>query len=300
MKIVFSLTTNTAKAGFLCLMLLLCVCDIAFSQDYSGSKPSWVTKGEASLNSKRSNESYFFKAIQSEGQDLQVLKANGINVLSDYIGKRNQITGTAVTEMYNKSDGSSFESDETFRMVFGNDFETGVFYAILIDEYWEHLGGNYRYYALYAVSEDGNNPTFDRTEVSRNYGITPAFMSIIPGVGQLYKGSKTKGLCMLGGGVLGAAAIVYCESCRSAYVAKQLEQPKYAKTYKTRADNFAMGRNVAIAATGAIMVYSIVDAVVAPGATRIKVSKDESLNIRPTALVLPEGMGIGASLAFTF
>ena len=289
-----------AKTGVFCIMLLFGASSNALCQNSTKYKPSWVTKGEASLNAQRSNESYYFKSIVSEGSDLQVLKSSGINALADFVGKRNQITGKAVTEMYNKSDGSSFESDETFRMVFGNDFETGVFYAILIDEYWEHLGGNYRYYALYAVSEDGNNPTFDRTEVSRNYGITPAFMSIIPGVGQLYKGSKTKGLCMLGGGVLGAAAIVYCESCRSAYVAKQLEQPKYAKTYKTRADNFAMGRNVAIAATGALIVYSIVDAAVAPGATRVKVCKDESLNIRPTALVLPDGMGIGASLAFTF
>lgn len=286
----------------LCLLLSAFSSHAVFGQNRLGSKPSWVTKGEASLNAQRSNESYYFKAITSEGPDLQTLKSGGVNVLADYVGKRNQITGKAVTEMYNKSGGNTLEEEETFRMVFGNDFETGVFYAVLVDEYWERLsGGNdYRYYALYAVSEDGNNTVFDHTEVTRSYGMTPVLLSVIPGAGQLYKGSKTKGICMLGGSVLGTAAIVYCESCRSAYVAKQIEQPKYAKTYKTRADNFALGRNVAIAATGALMVYSIVDAAVAPGATRIKVSKDESLRIRPTALAQPNAVGLGASLAFTF
>jgi len=150
------------------------------------------------------------------------------------------------------------------------------------------------------VSENGENTVFDRTEVTRSYGLAPMFMSVIPGVGQLYKGSTAKGICMLSGTVIGTGAIVLCESTRSAYVAKQQEQPKYAKIYKTRADNFAMGRNVAVAVTGALVVYSMVDAAVAPGATRIKVSKDESLHIRPTAIVQPAGTGFGVSLAFAF
>ncbi|MBP5770533.1 MAG: hypothetical protein J6W75_04140 [Bacteroidaceae bacterium] len=171
----------------------------------------------------------------------------------------------------------------------------------MVDEYWERsTGGEYTYYALFAVSDRGDQTVFDRFDVSRTYGTAPIFMSIIPGVGQLYKGSEVKGWCMLGGAVLGVGAIVFCENERSSYTVKIKEQPKHAQTYKTKADNYQTARNVAIGVTGALVAWSIIDAAVAPGVTRIKVRPGEQLHIQPAAFVTPQGTSFGASLCYSF
>ena len=292
----------TSLAGILLLSLsLLLISTNTRAAERSASKPQWVSKGEASLNSRRTNNAYYFKVIQNIGSDLQQLRQANTNALADYIGKRNQIEGMEITELSNKSGTSGVNTTEKYNMVFKNKFSTEEFYAQLVDEYWESNGFQYTYYALYAVSASGSTkPSFDRFEVSRSYGAAPAFMSIIPGVGQLYKGQKVKGWCMLGGAVLSAGAIIFCENERSSYVAKMHEQPKHAQTYKTKADNYETARNVAIGVTGALAVWSIIDAAVAPGVTRINVYPGEQLHIQPVAFVTPQGASFGATLCFSF
>lgn len=46
---------------------------------------------------------------------------------------------------------------------------------------------------------------------------------IVPGWGQMYKGSTVKGLCILGGEVALAAGIIVSENLRSSYVKKMHE-----------------------------------------------------------------------------
>lgn len=267
----------------------------------SGSKPEWVSKGEASLNTKRTNETYYFKAIYSQGRDLQALKNGRIQNLSNYIGQSHHLSGQATTEIVNRQQGESVQSVVNYRMVFSEEMDAQVFYAILVDEYWEQdSSGEYRYHALFAVSERGDDTVFDQFSVTRTYGAAPALMSIIPGVGQLYKGNKAKGITMLAGAAACAGAIIYCDNLRASYITKMHEQPNHAKTYKTKADNFETGRNIAIGVAGALVVYSIVDAAVAPGATRIKVRRGNGLSIRPTAFVAPRRTALSASLTYNF
>lgn len=267
----------------------------------SGSKPQWVSKGEGILNAQRTNNTYYFKVIHTYGHDLAEAKRSGINTLADYIGKRNKITGEAVTEMESSNINGNLREQENFRVTFRNDFSTSAFEAALVDDYWELVGSEYQYCALYAVSERGDGTArFDRFEVTRSYGATPAVMSVIPGAGQLYKGQKVKGFCMLGGAAVGVATIVLCENRRAYNETRIAEQPQFARTYSTRRDNWATGRNVAIGATAALMVWSIIDAAATPGATRIKVSPSTSVAFRPTALPSPDGTALGVSLAIAF
>ena len=239
----------------------------------NGQKPQWVQKGEQSLNSMRSTDAYEFKIVVSQGRSLANLKDNRLNALADYVGKQNQITGKAVSEAMSEQTNGDYNEKETFRMVFKNEFSTDVFYATLVDDYWEQSkDGEYTYWALFAVSSKAVPTTSDRFSTSTSYGAAPVAMSVIPGVGQFYKGQKTKGLVMMGGAAVGAGAIVFCESHRAAYMSLAHSQPRFAQTYKTKADNFAIGRNVAIGATAALCVYSIIDAAVTPGVRRVKVT----------------------------
>ena len=291
---------------FLCQAVLLCTLLLNTSMtltaaNSAGSKPQWVSKGEEILNTQRTNDTYYFKVIQSMGADLQMLRNQRTVALSEYIGQRHHLSGQATTELTNLQQGQDVQSSSSFRMTFTNDVNTPVFYAQFIDEYWERMdNGDYRYYALFAVSDRGDQTVFDRFDVTRTYGTAPIFMSIIPGAGQLYKGNTVKGWCMLGGAVLGVGAIVFCENERASYTTKIKEQPKHAQTYKTKADNYETARNVAIGVTGALVVWSVIDAAVAPGVTRIKVRPSEQLRIQPAAFVTPQGTGFGASLCYSF
>ena len=53
------------------------------------------------------------------------------------------------------------------------------------------------------------------------------------------------------------------------------EQPKFFKTYNTKADNWENIRNVCIGAAAALYVYNLIDAIVSPGAKRTIVNKQE-------------------------
>ena len=272
----------------------------------SGHKPQWVSKGESSLNARRTNDTYYFKIIGSMGSDVQQLREGNAKRLAEYIGTRNQISGLSVTNISNTQVGHDVTGTQQFNMEFRNEFSSDVFYASLVDEYWELVSSpyglqEYHYYALYAVSSNGHvKPVFDRFEVTRSYGAAPTVMSIIPGVGQFYKGQKLKGGLMLGGAAIGAGAIVLCENRRSYYQTRIIEQPKFAREWNQKSENWATGRNVAIGVTGALVVWSIIDAAVVPGATRIRISPSTHFACRPAVLSTPDGAGFGASLAVTF
>ncbi len=284
----------------LAMVLLPLLAVPAYAGGHS-ARPQWLRKGEAQLNAQRTNDTYYFKMVHNIGTDLTQLRQASTSQLADFIGKRNQIEGLEMTEISNATGTAGTKTREQYDMVFRNRFSTDAFYAQLVDEYWEPDATGYNYYALYAVSASGSvRPSFDRFEATRSYGALPALMSVVPGVGQLYKGQKLKGCLMLGGAAAGAGAIILCENRRAYYQTRIGEEPKFAHDYSKKRDNWETGRNIAIGATAALMVWSIVDAAVAPGATRIRLSASSSLAFRPAALATPSGMGMGASLSFNF
>jgi len=128
-------------------------------------------------------------------------------------------------------------------------------------------------------------------------------LSIVPGVGQFYKGSVAKGTMFLGLSVAAATGIIVCESSRSSYVNKAIEQPKYKKDYSTKADNWETARNICIGVGGAIWVWNIIDAFTTKSAKRkVVTSQNSSLSFQPFATpnVFGQGMDIGVGLSFNF
>ena len=103
------------------------------------------------------------------------------------------------------------------------------------------------------------------------------FMSLIPGVGQLYKGSKLKGGLILGGTVACAGMIIASENMRSSYIKKMQEKPVHKAFYNDKADLWCNVRNGFIGATAALYVYNLIDAAVAPGRRRVIVKEGNSI-----------------------
>ncbi len=167
--------------------------------------------------------------------------------------------------------------------------------ARIIDEYAEHTPGGY---TVYQLVQTAKNPAFqyEAVSVSREYRV--GARGLVPGMAQIYKGSKWKGGCLIAGEVAAIASIVFCECERNNNLNKIKERPKFAKEYSNRANNCLTGRNVCIGVAAGLWAYSIIDAYVAKGAPRITVkrAKHSSLSLRPMAC--PGGSGI--SMAYHF
>lgn len=95
-----------------------------------------------------------------------------------------------------------------------------------------------------------------------------------------------------------ASGDIVCENQRASYVKKMEEQPKFAKEYNSKADNWETGRNICIGVAAGIYIYNIIDAVVAKGKKRIVTGhvKGGGLSFVPFATTDVAGV----SLAYSF
>ena len=268
----------------------------------SGKKPQWVTKGTSYLDAQRSNASYSFMVVETTGSNLVEAKKNRMLELADAIGKENNIEGQENATIINNEGGEESARIE-YKGTVSNNYRTRTFYTKLVDDYWEYISysygnDNYRYYALYAVSTQDKEPVFDHFSSTTSYGATPVLLSIIPGVGQMYKGSTAKGICMLAGVAACSVGALFCENERSDYKNKMKEQPQFAQQYNTKANNYETARNICIGAAAAVWLYNIIDADVAKGARRIVISpaRNSYWSLHPVAT--PNSAGL--SLAYNF
>ena len=271
-------------------LLLFSITQHACAKDSSGKKPQWVNNIQA-LNNKRTNHSYVFMQTYNTGKDLQQLIEGKLLSLVESIGQEYNIEhkeGDALIE--NNEGGAVNSSTANVRISYKIGTTTKVFSARFVDEYWEYIQqpngiGSYQYHALYAVSANGQTPNFDEFSSSNSYGAAPALMSIIPGLGQFYKGSTVKGICMLGGVAAFGIGALFCENQRADYKNKMKEQPKFAQTYNTKANNYETARNICLGAAAAVWVYNIIDAATAKGAKHIivKPSNGRTLSLHPVA-----------------
>lgn len=280
------------------LLTLLCIgCYAKIINRSESTKPEWVKKGEDVLNKKRSNHSYYFKIIETTGSSLEGLRSNRIVGLSEFIGQSNDISGTYKSEIEEYVYNDSLNSKESFQLSFTNNITTSTFYAKVVDEYWElHYDKGeqkYVYYILFAVSSSTTPPTYDNFATTTSYGSSALIRSFIPGYGQIYKGNTFKGITFLTLEAIALAGVIISESNRSVYINKSIEQPKHAREYINRANNWNTARNISIGVAGAIYVWNLVDALATKGARRVIIKKgDSQLSIHPSVNINNTGIGL--------
>ncbi len=289
------------------LMLLLMVVALPHIAHAGGLKPTWIKNPPTPKNN-----TYYFKVVEVDnGQNL-----NSSRILSqkDLIGSierefnikvSESLTSTSVTET--KNENESFQGKEVYTLnIESGDQNVNIYYE-KVDEYYEayRMNGHkvFKLYTLYAVSRSGKNTRFDNFKLTNRYGAGAFARSIIPGWGQMYKGSTAKGVVFLSGTVVAVGGIVLCENNRASYVKKRNEQPNHASTYNSKADRWDTGRNVCIGVAAALYVYNLVDAAVAKGTPRVVVKprrKGAGFSFAPTIIGNPNDLGYGMSLAYKF
>lgn len=177
--------------------------------------------------------------------------------------------------------------------------------GVKIDEYWEKRNdGMYYLTALYARSQVDGTPQFDNVKLTTKYGINDTWRSfIVPGWGQLYKGSTLKGGLIMGGTVTCIGAIIYTDCTRASFNSKiqKTHNTQLKLHYADQRTSYTTGRNICIGALCALYVYNIVDAFVAPGARHILTSPVGSNKFSYFwAPTFTDNMGIGVMASITF
>ena len=280
------------------LVLLILLPTLAFAQ-----KPKWVNNTPRELN-----PTYRFVEIISTGSTIESARAARIHqlVLNEKIASAAQVaissgTLTTIEDVYTEQGVTGTQTDKSHINIKVDD-EHYILHARLVDEYFTGSAyGVNQLHSLYMVAVC-DNPILDNTDTSTSYGIAPLFMSIIPGAGQWYKGSKAKGVMFLGGTAALAGGMVYCQSriINSRNLAAQTYNPEHLRIYSRRISNFSTARNVCMGATVALYIWNLVDAVVAPGARRIVVRPAINLGGYSFENSSSSADALGLSAALTF
>lgn len=215
----------------------------------NGGKPFW-----ASGYFKEMSNSYM-EVVSASDYDLKGARDKAIK---EVVGRRSLATGT---------EASVLIKDREVTVVSNHDL---IVKARIIDEYVHHTMNGY---TVYLLVQTAKNPMFEYEPVSlsNEYGFSAR--AFIPGMAQIYKGSKAKGIAIIATEAMAVSGIIVCENQRAIYAKKMKEQPKFAKEYNSKSDKWEYGRNISIGAAAGIWIYNIIDAAVAKGSQRIVVGR---------------------------
>lgn len=263
------------QVSYLVLMLLLSATVVSAQKASSDKiKPQWLHK-----QPKPTNPSFKYETVSASATSLDDARKNS---LTELISSSGLSQGVVVSSDYKSKEKLSqvwSNGKLTERVVYDSEISTlakskeSEIFVESIDEYWTRdNSGTYYLTRLYAKSELGRAPLFDNVELTTKYGAQGLWRSaIVPGWGQFYKGSNLKGGLMLGGTAVLVGGIIFTENQRADYVNKisKTHDADIKRSYATKRDHFATGRNICVGAVAALYVYNLIDAVVAPGARRV-------------------------------
>jgi hypothetical protein len=282
------------KAHLFLILILMAVAPMTgWAQGSSASiPPKWLHKLPTPTNS-----SFQYELQTSMSQSVDNAREKCLNQLVANSGVKNGVvalTESNSNKIFNQKwlNGKLTETNdvtmETHTSLKGSEQKL---YVNKVAEYWRYKHGMYTLSVVYAKSELGQTPLFDNVILTDKYGARGFIRSlIIPGWGQMYKGSTVKGAMILGGTAVLAGGIIFTESMRKDYSDKRLRthDATLIKSYTSKCDNWRAARNITIGAAGALYIYNLMDAIVAPGAQRIVVrnfgrGRSASLYPMPTA-----------------
>lgn len=258
-------------------------------------KPKWLTQSVPESASR----SYIFISTHGEGYSLDIARQYAFLELMNKLESERGlvINKTLKSTTHNRVTSSGVEGyrDSEIEVIAEEKDRTINIVCREIDEYCTERSGKYNVDVLYTVTDKNSygGSYDDDIKVSAKYGAGAGFMSVIPSVGQFYKGSITKGSLILAGEIAAIGGVILCENTRASYIKKMQEQPRHTSEYNSLADSWENGRNICIGAAAAIYVYNIIDAFASPGAKRVIVKKGKaSLSAVPYATSNTIGLGL--------
>lgn len=282
-----------------CVAVLMCCHTTLYAKEKSDKlKPKWVTHA---LPESKSG-TYFFVKSMGMGATLAGAKQQAFVSMAQMLEQERGLTVNTSVQVMEKITQNQYEHNAEYTQEIEMEvIEKGHQLKIVcrvIDQYWIYDDGKYEVHVLYTVADKNRygGSYDDKITLTSKYGAA-GLLSVIPSVGQFYKGSYVKGGLILGGEIIAAGGIILCENTRASYIKKMHEQPKYAAEYNSLADSWETGRNICIGVAAAIYVYNLIDALVTPGARRVKVEPSR-VTFAPVPYADNNNIGIGIAMKF--
>ncbi len=280
----------------------LCMSEVAFAAD----KPAWARSGEKSLNKEKSNDHYRFKVfnthtpLKPSGENYDVRRHAQVDSLCSYI--RQTYALPAMEEVAIDSLTAAPDWVVTFRTAPDS---LATVYVRPVDEYtaYEDYADNifeYETWQLYAITDPGYGPeVFDCFSIVPPSNAKAAALSIVPGLGQLYKGHDARGYVFFGGEVaLVTCAVVFNHEYR---YCRRMEhkEPDVADSWHKKSNSWRTFRNGAICLAAGLYVWNILDAALSDGAPRVKVTPAKGVSdLALTPVAYPDGAGLALTFSF--
>jgi hypothetical protein len=282
-----------------CVAVLMCCHTTLYAKEKSDKlKPKWVTHA---LPESKSG-TYFFVKSMGMGATLAGAKQQAFVSMAQMLEQERGLTVNTSVQVMEKITQNQYEHNAEYTQEIEMEvIEKGHQLKIVcreIDQYWIYDDGKYEVHVLYTVADKNRygGSYDDKITLTSKYGAA-GLLSVIPSVGQFYKGSYVKGGLILGGEIISAGGIILCENTRASYIKKMHEQPKYAEEYNSLADSWETGRNICIGVAAALYVYNLIDALVTPGARRVKVEPSR-VTFAPVPYADNNSIGIGIAMKF--
>ena len=285
---------------FIVILLFLCCRISVFAEKSHPYNPKWATH---KLPESKSG-TYTFISAYGEGASLDAARQKALGNLTTRLEvergiKVNSVLNSKMTERFSSVQRDNYYSETSeLDMVVEEKGKHLNIVCRVIDEYWESSDSEYKIHILYTVADKNiyGGSYDDEITVTAKYGAA-GLLSVIPGVGQFYKGASIKGASIVAGEAIAVAGILLCENTRASYYKKMMEQPKYAAIYNSRMDSWETARNLCIGAAGVIYVVNLIDALATKGAKRVVVRNNNiNLSLHPYASTY--GSGVGLALTF--
>lgn len=257
---------------------------------FAQTKPLWINRGEKSMNKKRLSDNYIFKVFNTHGLDESKLRAERLTPLLQYL---KGVYGVETSEMAVDTTALAADGSKVTKISMPTGDSTSVVYAKLVDDYDEFIDYElnvfqHEYYQLYAVTNCNAAPVFDEFRIEQVSNTDALARSIVPGLGQLYKGQTAKGCAIMGAEAFFIGSAIVFECKRSYYS---------DKGWRSKTRSWKEFRNIAIAGAGIVYIYNLIDAATAKAGHQVKVGKSSSLNV---SVVPTANLGAGVSLAWNF
>jgi len=207
------------------------------------------------------------------GEAQKIARSNFLETISSQAGVK--ITPHVILNESNRTVTNNNTTDMTevidFKKTTVIEGKTVNIAFVQVSECYEYKNGRYQLWELYEVSTNSENFKPYIPEFTDQWGLRAALRSaIIPGWGQFYKGKTGMGFLFLSTEVVAVSGIVYCETQRSDNMRKSLETSSLSviKEYRSRADDWALDRNIAIGAAVGIYAWNVLDAYLSKGKNR--------------------------------
>lgn len=272
----------------LLLLLMANVSCFSYGQDIlqrsEPSQPDWL----ADKMPIPSNPTFVYRIAEAGGSTLAKARYDCILDLAEKIKQDRDISG--VIRSGGSLEQATGEETSYIEFEYESKGRTQRIVYKKVDEYWEYISYSgtakeYRCFTLYAIACNANEAAvFDEVTFTRKYGAKGLVRSIIPGCGQLYKGDKVKGLCIMTGEAVLIGGTIAFENMRKNYAKKmhRTQNVDHIRSYASKADNCRTFRDICIGGAAALYLYNLVDALVANGKKRTIVNK-RHLSFEPMA-----------------